>query len=779
MEASSKMTELVASEPVASELGVSELGASELAASEPVESDDAVEVPHKPLDRASSDKHPTTPPDPRSLPVPDSLGRRRLSSPAYYLNRELTLLNFYFRVLHEAEEPRTPLLERLKFAAIVGGNLDEFMMKRLGGLKQLVGAGVNERSWDGRTPAEQIAECSELIRRLESRQRTAVQAALLELKERGIEIVPLEELQKKERKFINRYYKEHIHPLLTPQATDPAHPFPFISNLSLNLLVTLRDPMDDSTAMVRVKVPVDSATHRFVKLKKGHRYVPLEAVVQANFDRLFPGMEVVTCTVFRVTRNANTDGDSDKADDLLELIEAELRERRFAPVVRMELEKGADPAHKRMLSAELGLQPEDIYEADGLLGRKHLMEMATLDVPELRDTPHHPLENPHLPPDRTVFQSMEQQGSILVQHPYESFSGTVERFLKEASQDPMVLAIKMTLYRTAQDSLIVEHLMNAAQQGKQVTVVVELKASFDEAANMRWASKLEQVGIHVTYGVVGLKTHAKVLLVVRKEGGKIRRYAHLGTGNYHGGTARLYSDVGVLTSDEDVGADLTELFNYLTTGFTPKRPYKGILTAPKVLKSALIDRIDREASHHSAKNPGHLQFKMNALEDPDIVKALYRAARRGVKVDLIIRDTCRIRPGLTGLSENVRVISIVGRFLEHARLYYFRNGGKEEYYLSSADCMVRNLHNRVEVMVPIQSATLREELRLIFDTQLDDNRGGWEMQPDGSYRLRSKPSDAGATSSQVVMMRWSERRAREALRNGRRRPRAITRRNLG
>lgn len=762
MEASSKIAEVVAVDPDLESI---------VAPVEEASRQDVEEAPEE-----GSESHlPTTPPDTRPLPEPDSLGRRRLSSPTYYLNRELTLLNFYFRVLHEAEEPRTPLLERLKFAAIVSGNLDEFMMKRVGGLKQLEGAGVHELSRDGRTPGEQIAECTSTIRLLEARQQDALQAVFAELAEHNIEIVRMADLSKKERKYISKYYKEQIHPLLTPQATDPAHPFPFISNLSLNLLVSLRDPAEDTLSMARVKVPVDSATHRFVKLKKGHRYVPLEDVVKANFDRLFPGMEVVSCTTFRVTRNANTESADDKADDLLELIEAELRERRFAPVVRMELAAGGDPAHRRLLTSELGLMSSDIFEVDGLLGRRHLMEIATLDVPELRDVPHFPLENPHLRADKDIFETLTKKGSVLVQHPYESFSSTVERFLRDASQDPKVLAIKMTLYRTAEDSQVVQYLMDAAQLGKQVAVVVELKASFDEAANIRWANKLEEVGIHVTYGVIGLKTHAKVLLVVRKEGDKIRRYAHLGTGNYHSGTARLYSDVGLLTADEKIGGDLTELFNYLTTGFRPTRPYKGIFTAPKVLKQALLERIEREATLHSDGSPGHLQFKMNALEDPDIVRALYRAARKGVKVDLIVRDTCRLRPGLPGLSENVRVISIVGRFLEHARIYYFRNGGDEEYYISSADCMVRNLHNRVEVMVPIESKTLREELRLLFDTQMSDFRGGWEMRADGSYQLRSGPDDRAAINSQVVLMRWAEHRAREALRHGRRRARGLKR----
>lgn len=724
-----------------------------------------VSAPEK---RTSADR-PRTPPDDAPVPEPDSLGRHRLGSPAYYLNRELGLLNFYFRVLHEAEDPRTPLLERLKFASIVGSNLDEFAMKRIGGLKQLVAAGVQELSADGRTPAEQIRDCYRLIRVLEKRQRRTLRSIFAELSHEGIEIVGLDDLTKKERKWVSRYYRESVHPLLTPQTTDLAHPFPFISNLSMNLLVTLSDPADKRESLARVKVPLGSGTERFVPLRGTHRYLPLAEVIRANFDRLFPGMDVVSTTKFRVTRNAEGDVQAESADDLLEGLEAELRGRHFAPVVRVELSANADPMHRRVLMNELGLAEDDFFEADGLLGLGELMFFAGLDRPHLKFSPHYPVEHPDLPLDRSVFSILREKGSLLLHHPYESFSGTVERFLAEAARDPQVRAIKMTIYRTEEESQAVAYLIEAARNGKQVAVVVELQASFDEKANIHWANRLEQAGIHVTYGVVGLKTHAKVLLVVRQDEDRIRRYAHLGTGNYHAETARLYTDLGLLTANKPIGQDLTELFNYLTTGLRPRRPYKAVHTAPAMLKTTLLEKIEREAALHSADDPGHIQFKMNALEDPDIVRALYRAARKGVVIDLIVRDTCRLRPGIQGLSESIRVVSIVGRFLEHARIYYFRNGGAEEYFIASADSMSRNLNARVEVMAPVDDPVLQEELRLILDTQLADHRGGWLMHPDGSYELRSDSSDADAVSSQTILTRWAEHRARDAedLRHGR------------
>jgi polyphosphate kinase len=430
-----------------------------------------------------------------------------------------------------------------------------------------------------------------------------------------------------------------------------------------------------------------------------------------------------------------------------------------------------------MLAAELGLdEATEVFEIDGMLALRDLFQIVAINRPDLHDPPHHPLDHPKLGDRRSIFHIIRENGPILLQHPYESFATSVERFVLEASDDPKVLAIKMTLYRTSADSKIIEYLIDAAQNGKQVAVVVELKARFDEAANIRWATRLEEAGIHVTYGVVGLKTHSKVILVVRRDFNGLRRYAHIGTGNYHAGTARLYSDLGILTCDPVIGEDLTELFNYLTTGFVPKRKYRKLLPAPKVLKPALLVLIEREIGHAKEGRPALIQFKMNALEDKDVTVALYRAAQAGVKVDLLVRDTCRLRPGIPGLSETVRVISIVGRFLEHTRIFYFLNGGNEEYFIGSADCMKRNLESRIEVVTPVDTPELQRELRQILEAQLDDRRGAWDMQPDGSYVQRMPGEGEDPRSSQQVLIELAERRQKEAQRLKKRKPKGIARR---
>src|SRR5208282_3651768 len=454
---------------------------------------------------------------------------------------------------------------------------------------------------------------------------------------------------------------------------------------------TLHSAYETDPSLARVKVPVGLGIPRFLRVAGTNRFLPLEDVVAHTLDLLFPGMIVDSFEFFRVTRNANTERDEDEADDLLALIESELRDRRFAPIVRMEVGRGINPVHRGMLAAELGLHElHDVFEVDGMLAIRDLMELVAVDNSELHDPPHHPVDHPRLTPTRNIFHVLREAGSVLLMHPYESFTTSVARFLREASEDPKVRAIKMTLYRTSRDSEIIAYLCDAARNGKQVAVAVELKARFDEAANIQFATQLEEFGIHVTYGVVGFKTHSKVILVVRQDYNGLRRYAHIGTGNYHSGTARLYADFGLLTCDNAIGQDLTQLFNYLTTGYFGARSYKKILPAPYALKKALLDRIDREAKLNSAASPGLIQMKMNALEDVDITRALYQASRAGVKVELIVRDTCRLRPGIPGVSENIRVVSIVGRFLEHGRIYYFRNGGAEEYLIGSADCMKRN-----------------------------------------------------------------------------------------
>ena len=712
-----------------------------------------------------------TPPHPGVSAVPPTtdLGAHEL-----YLNRELTYLGFCDRVLREAEDERVPLLERLKFVAIVSTNIDEFFQKRIGGLKQQVGAGLHVATPDGRSPVQQIAECLRYLQDLERRRAGILERVLSALRPAGVALVGWHELDAADQARLRDFYLQNIFPLVTPQAMDPAHPFPFISNLSLNLLVTLHYPGDPDPQLARVKVPIGAGIPRFLRVDAG-RFVGLEDVVARNLDLLFPGMEVAACALFRVTRNAVTERDEEEAADLLELIESELRDRRFAPIVRLQIEASMSPYLRGKLAAELELdEGRDVFEAVGMLGQRDLMELATLDLPELRDPPHAPITPIDLLSDRNVFHTLRDIGSALVHHPYESFHLSVERFLKEAAADPKVRAIKMTLYRTSRDSQVIKHLITAATGGKQVAVVLELKARFDEEANIRWASRMERAGIHVTYGVVGLKTHCKVILVVRQDYDGLRRYAHIATGNYHAGTARLYTDYGLFTCADGIGRDLTELFNYLTTGFKPRRKYTKLLPAPKSLKAALLDKIEREIGHQQAGGKGLIQWKVNALEDVDVVKSLYRAAQAGVTIDLIVRDTCRLRPGLPGISETVRVISIVGRFLEHGRVFYFHNGGKPEYYLGSADVMQRNLERRVEVVAPIEDPRLQAELRCFLDIQLGDQRGAWDMQPDGAYVQRA----GGGKHAQQQLIERTERRLREATRLKRRKVQGIAKRKL-
>jgi polyphosphate kinase len=678
-----------------------------------------------------------------------------LDDPSLYLNRELTWLAFQRRVLAEAEDERNPLLERVKFLAITGSNIDEFFMKRIGGLKQQAAAGVAEATIDGRTAQEQIDECHTWVRQFEHDRFTVTSHLLEQLAARNIRVLAWNELTTQQQAAARERYVRNILPLVTPLAVDPAHPFPFVSNLSLNLLVFGRDKADrNDTLVARVKVPIGEGIPRLLRVDSHAHFVRLEDVMAHTLDTLFPGLTVSSCELFRVTRNANTERDEEEADDLLELIEAEVRDRRFAPIVRLELEPDVDASRRAMLAAGLGLNdPDDVYENRGMLGLRDLMELVSIDQPALHDPPFHAVETPSLPLTRSIFHSLRDLGSLLVLHPYESFAGTVERFLREASQDPKVRAIKMTLYRTSSDARIVTYLTQAAGNGKQVAVVIELKARFDEAANIAFATQLEEAGIHVSYGVLGLKTHCKVLLVVRQDYDRLRRYAHIGTGNYHPNTARSYSDIGLLTVDPDIVEDVGELFNYLTTGYGAGRTFRRLLPGPVHLKAALLARIERERAF---AGDGLIQFKMNALEDVDITRALYRAACAGVRVDLIVRDTCRLRPGLAGISEGVRVVSIVGRFLEHSRIYFFRNGGDDEYFIGSADSMKRNLESRVEVLTPVEDVKARQTLRAVLDLQLEPNQDQWVMHADGSYaRAHVSPGDGG---SQQALFNWVSHR---------------------
>jgi polyphosphate kinase len=713
------------------------------------------------------------------LVTPSATSSPPLNDPALYLNRELTWLEFNQRVLHEAMDQRVPLLERVKFAAIAGSNLDEFFMKRIGGLKQQIGAGVHEVTIDGRTPREQLEACHAFIRRHQQEREEVVSALWPELRAAGVELLRYAELTEPEQRKVRKDYFDNIFPLVTPQSIDPAHPFPFISNLSLNLLVTLRAPGASGLSLARVKVPISAGAPRFVRVGPPLRFVLLEEVMRANLDLLFPEMEVSGCYLFRVTRNANTSRSEEHADDLLALIESTLKDRKFAPIVRLQVQPGMDPVHRGRLAAELGLDEQsDVFEVNGMMGMRDLWEIARLDLPALKDPPHQPVDYPALQTSRSIFHVIRDAGAILLQHPYESFSSSVERFLAEAAEDPKVRGIKMTLYRTSPNSPIIDTLIRAAQNGKQVAVVVELKARFDEGANIRLASRMEEAGIHVTYGVIGLKTHCKVILVVRQDYNGIRRYVHIGTGNYHPITARLYSDLGVLIYDKEIGKDATELFNYLTTGYTPGRKYHKLRPAPKILKRALLEKIDREIECHRPDDPGHIILKMNALEDSDIAKALYRATRAGVQVDLIVRDSCRVRPGVPGLSETMRVVSVVGRFLEHARLYYFRNGGDEEFFIGSADAMRRSLEHRVEVLVPVEPERLRKDLRAFLDLQLRDRRSAWEMQADGNYLQLFPMADDEQRSSQDLLIEFAVRRGQDFSQPRRRKNKGVGGRNL-
>ena len=692
-----------------------------------------------------------------------------VDAPEWYLNRELTWLAFNRRVLHEGQDSRVPLLERVFFLAVVGSNLDEFFMKRIGGLKQQVGAGVRELSVDGRLPQEQIDACALEVRDLLRQQEDLETELLRLLARRKIHIIPYADLSLAEKSLAERYFLDQVYPLLTPQGMDPAHPFPFISNLSINLLVSVRYPDSDHSFLNRIKAPLGEELPRFLRFGEGANFITLEDLIGNNLETLFPGMVVETCETFRVTRNAITEPSQEQANDLLQVIESALRERKFAEIVRLEVGWGMLPEHRGMLAAELEVDEEgDVFAIDGIVGKRDLMEIARLDRPELRYPPHQPLDHPDLlDTEANIFHLIRKQGSILLQHPYESFDSTVERYLREASIDPKVRAIKMTLYRTAGKSRVIEYLIDAARNGKQVAVVLELKARFDEQANIRWARRLEEAGIHATYGVVGLKTHCKVIFVIRRDYDGLRRYAHIGTGNYHAGTARMYCDLGLFTCDPDIGADLTELFNYLTTGYTPMRRYRALLPSPRLLKKALLQKIEREIKGHGPDRPGLIQLKANALEDRDLVAALYRASQAGVRVDLLIRDTCRLRPGIPGLSENIRVFSLVGRFLEHTRLFYFRNQGEEEYFIGSADLMQRNLENRVEVCVPVTSPRLRAELRQLLDLQLGNTRNVWEMQADGSSIQRSSTTRDGAVCIHRTLIDRAKKRLTAYQRAGR------------
>jgi len=664
----------------------------------------------------------------RSAPTqPDPLPSDR------FLNRELSWLDFNARVLALAQDEQVPLLERTKFLAIFASNLDEFYMVRVAGLKRRQSTGLSVRSLDGLSPREQLEQINARTQDLSTQHAACFgQDVALALQAQGIRIVHWGELDRAEAARLREYFRDHVFPVLTPLAVDPAHPFPYISGLSLNLAVLIRNHAGGPSRFARVKVP--NNVPRFVTLADGQSFLPLEDLICAHMAQLFPGNEVIAQHVFRVTRNADFDVEDDRDEDLLQALERELARRRFGPAVRLEITDSMDMEVLGFLLSELGISESDVVRVHGLLDLSALMALYGLDRPELKDEAFVPATHPRLSEGETpksVFATL-REGDVLVHHPYDSFATSVQRFIEQAAEDPHVLAIKQTLYRTSGDSPIVEALSDAARAGKQVVVLVEIKARFDEAANISWARQLEQAGCHVVYGLVGLKTHCKTSLVVRSENGVIRRYCHLGTGNYNPKTARLYEDFGILTADSRVGADLTDLFNALT-GYSRQTNYRTLLVSPRGIRQGLLDRIQREISHAREGRPSSIMFKINSIVDEGIIDGLYRASQAGVPVRLLVRGICALRPGVPGMSENIEVRSIVGRFLEHSRVVNFLNNDDQEWWLGSADMMHRNLDRRIEVMLQVTDAQARTQLSSVTASAWAGAVRCWNLNSDGSW----------------------------------------------
>ncbi|HWH24078.1 MAG TPA: polyphosphate kinase 1 [Candidatus Limnocylindria bacterium] len=661
--------------------------------------------------------------------------RRRSSrrSALPYINRELSWLDFNARVLHEAQDERNPLLERVRFLSIFASNLDEFFQIRVAGLKQQQAAGRSYPTPDGLDASEALEAIRARLLPLLAAHSETYAALRGGLAGEDVRIVSYAERPERHLELRSRFLDE-IFPVLTPLAVDPGHPFPYISDLSLSLAITVRDPLSGERRFARVKVP--PILPRLVEVAP-RTYVLLEQIIAANLDALFPGMEIVEHHLFRVTRNADFELEEEEAPDLLLAIEEELRKRRFGRVVRLEIERSMPAATRELLMRGLGIEPADVYEIAGLLDLTCLRPLAFLDIAELRSVAFQPVTPPRLATNGSeapadVFAAIREE-DLLVHHPYESFAASVQRFIEQAADDPDVLTIKQTLYRTSGDSPIVRALIRAAEAGKQVVVLVEIKARFDERANIVWARALERAGAHVTYGLVGLKTHSKVCLVVRREGRGLRRYVHVGTGNYNPRTARGYVDLGLFTVDHQLAADITDLFNSLT-GHARSVSYRRLLVAPETLRSGLLELIHAEVERQQAHADGRIVIKCNAIVDPIMIEALYRAGRAGVEVDLIVRGMCSLRPGVAGLSESIRVRSIIGRFLEHSRIYAFGRGEREQFWIGSADLMERNLDRRVEALAPVNDAASRARLRTILDVMLADDRRAWNLGSDDRWR---------------------------------------------
>jgi polyphosphate kinase len=715
---------------------------------------------------------------------------RRLDDPSLYINRELSWLDFNERVLQLGEDETTPLLERVKFCAIYTTNLDEYYMVRVAGLHDQIDAGVENPSQDGRTPSETIAAIRERVLQLGGRLSECFEAHLRPaLADQGVHVLDFEQLDDTQRAYLAQHFRGVICPAHTPRGVARGRPFPYISNLSLSLAVLVRDPTGGETVFARVKVPTEILP-RFVTVPPSSgpgaptasgaggpagasgaaspsshaTLVPLEDVIAHHLDALFPGMEILDYNVFRVTRDADLEV-SDDAADLLQAVEDELRRRRFGEIVRVEIGTSCSERLREELIGLLGVREDEVYPVDGLLDMGALWQIVKLPgMPELRNAPYTPVTHPRLlrhegeRPD--MFATM-REGDVLVHHPYDSFATSVERFVEQAVSDPNVLAIKQTVYRTSDDSPLVPALIAASERGKQAVALVELTARFDERMNIHWAKALEEAGVHVVYGQPALKTHAKCVLVVRREGDGVRNYVHVGTGNYHSATARLYTDFGLFTIDEEIGADVTDMFNNLT-GYGRPAGYRKALIAPAHLREGLIAQIEATIAAHSTASPGRIAMKMNALVDGHCIRALYRASLAGVRVDLNVRGICCLRPGIPGISENIRVVSVVGRLLEHSRVYTFERDGERTVYIASADLMPRNLDHRVELAAPIESADLRAELMDTLERAFADNQSSWELQADGTWRRQAPGPGERPRNMQLELMELHARRAAEA-----------------
>jgi polyphosphate kinase len=688
-----------------------------------------------------------------------------LDDASLYINRELSWIQFNGRVLEEALDTRHPLLERIKFLAIFANNLDEFFMIRVSGLRRQYIAGVIKTPPDGMTPAEQlVAIRRELNPMLAQHMECWHNDLLPRLRKQGIEILDYDDLKRKQRKLLRGYFEREIFPAITPLAFDPGHPFPHISNLSINLAAVINDPAaGERFARIKVpavfprliRIPSEEKAESYESLglvdSTSNNFVWLEQVIAANLDMLFPDLEIVAAYPFRITRDADQEIEEDEAADLLYAIEESVRMRHFGSAVRLQVDQGMPDRIREILIKNLGLAPYQVYTVAGPIGMTDLMELTDIDRPDLKDAPFHPAIPPQLTTEESIF-SVIQRHNILLYHPYDSFAPVVD-FVQQAARDPDVIAIKQTLYRVGPNSPIVAALMEARENGKQVAVLVELKARFDEENNIVWARALEQAGVHVVYGLLGLKTHTKLLMVVRRERDGIKRYVHMSTGNYNDVTARIYTDIGMFTCDPEIGGDVSDLFNALT-GYSRKQEYRKLLVAPGKMREQIVARIKREVEQHRDNGGGYLAFKMNQLVDKPCIKALYHASQAGVKVDLQVRGICCIRPGLPGISENITVTSIVGRFLEHPRIYYFRNGGDEEILLGSADLMPRNLDRRVEQLFPVEDPHLRSALRdQILYTHLRDNVQSRRLLSDGTYERVQPEGDEPRLNSQLWMIK--------------------------